>query len=93
MDMIHAKKKIGAWLALGTLGLAVLTGCGTQNAVDESTKVNVISLEKSSVPIGDTYLGTVDPFVQTSITPAISGILLRFMLITPFRRLVFTSSL
>ena len=64
-----------AWLAVGTLGLTVLTGCGTQNVVAEATKVNVISLKKSSVPIGDTYLGTVSPFVQTSIAPAISGIL------------------
>ncbi|MDR3585993.1 MAG: efflux RND transporter periplasmic adaptor subunit [Desulfosporosinus sp.] len=73
--MLHAKKKIGAWLVLSTLGLSVLTGCGTQTTVAEAAKVNVLTVKKSSLPVGDTFLGTVAPFVQTSIAPAISGIL------------------
>lgn len=59
---------------IGTLGLTFLTGCGTQNTA-ETAQVKTLALKKSSVPIGDTYLGTVSPFVQTSIAPAISGIL------------------
>jgi len=66
---------MGTWLAIGTLGLSVLTGCGTQTTVAEATKVNVIAVKKTSMPVGDTFLGTVAPFVQTSIAPAISGIL------------------
>lgn len=66
---------MGAWLAIGTLGLTVLTGCGTQSTVAEATKVSVLQVKKSSMPVGDTFLGTVAPFVQTSIAPAISGTL------------------
>ncbi|MDR3543906.1 MAG: efflux RND transporter periplasmic adaptor subunit [Desulfosporosinus sp.] len=73
--MMLARKKVGAWLAVGTLGLSILTGCGTQSTVAEATKVNVMQVKKSSMPVGDTFLGTVSPFVQTSIAPAISGIL------------------
>lgn len=70
-----ARKKKGAWLAIGVLGLTVLTGCGTQSTTAEPTKVSYLILKKSFRPIGDTFLGTVAPFVQTSVAPAISGTL------------------
>lgn len=73
--MMLARKKVGAWLAIGALGLTVLTGCGSQNTAAEATKVSVLQVKKTSMPVGDTFLGTVAPFVQTSVAPAISGTL------------------
>lgn len=73
--MMLVRKKTGVWLAIGIMGLTVLTGCGTQSTIVEPTKVSLLAVRKSFRPVGNTFLGTVAPFVQTSVAPAISGTL------------------
>ncbi|CAA7599602.1 efflux transporter, RND family, MFP subunit [Acididesulfobacillus acetoxydans] len=70
------KARWTAGLAVGALFLGLVSGCGaagTAGALPE--KVSVEAAQQVAMPVGDTFLGVVTPFVQTSVAPAISGIL------------------
>lgn len=63
-------------IAIGTLLLGMASGCGSINsAVTFPEVVSVQVVQQAARPIGDSYLGVVTPFIQTSIAPAISGVL------------------
>lgn len=70
-------KKGMALLAVSALSLNLLAGCGakTVTAPPPSPAVKVQPVQRAPMPSGEVFLGTVTPYVQTMIAPAISGIL------------------
>ncbi|CEJ06488.1 Prokaryotic membrane lipoprotein lipid attachment site profile, partial [Acididesulfobacillus acetoxydans] len=62
------KARWTAGLAVGALFLGLVSGCGaagTAGALPE--KVSVEAAQQVAMPVGDTFLGVVTPFVQTSV--------------------------
>ncbi|MCL6563131.1 MAG: efflux RND transporter periplasmic adaptor subunit [Firmicutes bacterium] len=59
--------------------LALVAGCGTNRAAPvpqaPPVPVQVQRVTLSHLPNGNTYLGTITPYIQTSLSPAVSGIL------------------
>lgn len=77
--MQRNKPKNGTmFVAIAILSVGAVSGCGTKNGKSglvalppEAVSVQTVQLSNQS--IGETYLGTVTPFIQTTLAPAGSG--------------------
>ncbi|MFB5190716.1 efflux RND transporter periplasmic adaptor subunit [Alicyclobacillus fastidiosus] len=73
-----AQKHASLLIGVGLIAMGGVAGCGLKGASAKSTPippeaVSVQTVQLSSQSIGDTYLGTVTPYIQTTLAPAASG--------------------
>lgn len=77
-DRYHLKRVIPA-LILTTMVTTLLAGCGTRGSIQASAlpplPVSIETVALSPVASQNTYLGQVTPYIQTSVSPAIAGVL------------------
>ncbi|GMA63473.1 efflux RND transporter periplasmic adaptor subunit [Alicyclobacillus fastidiosus] len=73
-----AQKQASLLISVGLIAVGGVAGCGLKGATAKSTPVppeavSVQTVQLSNQSIGDTYLGTVTPYIQTTLAPAGSG--------------------
>lgn len=72
-------QRYAAISASSLLGMTILAGCGKTQAKKAVAvpplPVTVQVVKESALPTGSAYLGTITPFIQTNVSPAISGVL------------------
>lgn len=77
MPLQSKSKTSAAWLMVGAISVGAVTGCGSAGQKKPLSlpplAVSVETVQLTNQSIGDTFLGQMTPFIQTTLAPGGSG--------------------